>query len=257
MITIDHVSMRFGGLTAVDDLSITVPAGRITGLIGPNGAGKTTLFNIVAGSLYPTSGRVLLDGRDITVLKPHQRARLGLARTFQIPHEFSRLTVVENLMAAADAPLGENVLSVICARGSYQDEEERNHRRARETLSFLELDRVALEKAGNLSGGQKKLLELGRALMRDPKIILLDEIGAGINRTLLGKIAEKIKLLNRERGLTFCLIEHDLDYVARLCDGVFVMAQGALLAEGAVDAIRQDERVIEAYFGGGRYEGKA
>ncbi len=257
MITLDHVSVSFGGLRAVDDVSFDIPAGCITGLIGPNGAGKTTLFNAIAGDLAVNSGRVLLEGRDITRLKPHERAVLGLARTFQIPREFARLTVIENFMAAAQAPLGENVLNVVFGRRLYRAEEETSYRAAMETIAFLELSPVAREKAGNLSGGQKKLLELGRALMRNPKIVLLDEIGAGINRTLLAKIAEKIILLNRERGLTFCLIEHDLDYVSKLCSDVIVMAQGKVMTRGTVDQLRRDERVIEVYFGGGKYETRA
>ncbi|MFO1172152.1 MAG: ABC transporter ATP-binding protein [Hyphomicrobiaceae bacterium] len=257
MITIDHVSMRFGGLKAADDVSFDIPRGRITGLIGPNGAGKTTLFNVIAGRLFPTSGRILLDGADITRLGPHERAGRGLARTFQIPHEFGRLTVLENLMAAAAAPAGENVLNVVFRRSRFRAEERANYDRAQATIALLELGPVSDVKAQNLSGGQKKLLELGRALMREPKIILLDEIGAGINRTLLGKIAEKIKALNTDRGLTFCLIEHDLDYVSRLCDEVIVMAEGKLLTRGSVEAVRRDERVVEAYFGGGKYEGRA
>jgi branched-chain amino acid transport system ATP-binding protein len=254
VIILDHVSMSFGGLKAVDNVSFEIPEGRITGLIGPNGAGKTTLFNIIAGRILPTSGRVLLNGNDITRLLPFERCRRGLARTFQIPHEFSRLTVLENLMAAGATPLGENVFNVIFRRAAFAAEEERIYRLARETVTFLELDRVRDEKAGNLSGGQKKLLELGRALMTEPRIVLLDEIGAGINRTLLGKIAEKITWLNGERGLSFCLIEHDLGYVSRLCDNVVVMAQGSVLMRGRVDEVRRDERVIEAYFGGGKYE---
>ncbi len=257
MITLDHITVDFGGLRAVDDVSFDIPAGRITGLIGPNGAGKTTLFNVIAGHVPPTAGRVILEGEDITRLKPHQRAERGLARTFQIPQEFSRLTVLENLMAAASAPLGENVFNVVFGRARFLAEERAIFMRARETIAFLELDRVTDERAGNLSGGQKKLLELARALMREPRIVLLDEIGAGINRTLLAKIADKIKLLNRERALTFCLIEHDLDYVSKLCDDVVVMAQGAVLTRGSVEAVRKDERVIEAYFGGGKYESRA
>ena len=257
MISIDHVSVSFGGLKAVDDVSFDIPAGRITGLIGPNGAGKTTMFNAIAGHVEVAAGHIRLEGQDITRLQPHERAIKGLARTFQIPQEFSRLTVIENFMAAAATPLGENVFNVIFRRNRFLAEEQAIYRAARETVSFLELDHVAGEKAGNLSGGQKKLLELGRALMRKPKIILLDEIGAGINRTLLAKISDKIKLLNRERGLTFCLIEHDLDYVSKLCDDVVVMAQGQLLMRGTVGEVRQDERVIEAYFGGGKYEAQA
>ena len=254
MITLENIVMRFGGLAAVDDVSFALDRGIITGLIGPNGAGKTTLFNIMAGRLLPTSGRVFLEGSDITRLAPHERARLGLARTFQIPHEFGALTVLENLMVAGDSPQGENPFNAVLRRGLFLREERAVYERARDTLDILELTHAANERAGNLSGGQKKLLELGRTLMREPHLILLDEIGAGINRTLLGKIAEKIKRLNMERGYTFCLIEHDLDYVSRLCSDVIVMTQGRVLTRGTVDQVRHDERVIEAYFGGGKYE---
>jgi ABC-type branched-chain amino acid transport systems, ATPase component len=254
MISVENVSVSFGGVKAVDDVTLDIPEGRITGLIGPNGAGKSTMFNAIAGHVPVASGRIRLAGEDITRLAPHERAQKGLARTFQIPHEFSRLTVIENFMAAAATPRGENVLNVIFRRGSYAAETRETYREAREMISFLEIEHVMDEKAGNLSGGQKKLLELGRALMRKPKIVLLDEIGAGINRTLLAKISDKILLLNKERGLTFCLIEHDLDYVSKLCDNVLVLAQGRLLMHGTVDEVRNDERVIEAYFGGGKYE---
>jgi branched-chain amino acid transport system ATP-binding protein len=254
VITLENIVMRFGGLAAVDDVSFALNRGVITGLIGPNGAGKTTLFNIMAGRLLPTSGRVLLEGSDITRLPPHERARLGLARTFQIPHEFGALTLLENLMVAGDSPKGENAFNAVLRRGLFLREERALYERARDTLDILELTHAANERAGNLSGGQKKLLELGRTLMREPHLILLDEIGAGINRTLLGKIAEKIKRLNMERGYTFCLIEHDLDYVSRLCSDVIVMTQGRVLTRGTVDQVRHDERVIEAYFGGGKYE---
>jgi branched-chain amino acid transport system ATP-binding protein len=254
MIRLESITVDFAGLRAVDGASFEIGAHRITGLIGPNGAGKTTAFNVIAGRVKPTYGRVFLDGADITALKPHERAALGLARTFQIPHEFARLTVLENLMAAAASPEGEDLLNVVFRRHRYRAEEQANYNHARSIIALLELDHVRDEKAGNLSGGQKKLVELGRALMRHPKIILLDEIGAGINRTLLSKLAGKIKLLNREQGLTFCLIEHDLDYVSKLCDHVLVMAQGSLLTEGTVAEVRRDERVIEAYFGGGKYE---
>ncbi|MEM6464195.1 MAG: ABC transporter ATP-binding protein [Pseudomonadota bacterium] len=254
MVRLDQICVDFGGLRAIDNVSFEVGTGSVTGLIGPNGAGKTTAFNVIAGAIPPSSGRVVFDGQDVTGLKPYQRAQRGLARTFQIPHEFSRLTVLENLMAAASAPKGENVFNVVFRRGSFGGEQRAIYDHVRETLRFLELEHVKDEKAGNLSGGQKKLLELGRALMRDPKVILLDEIGAGINRTLLSKLADKIKTLNRERGLTFCLIEHDLDYVSKLCSHVLVMAQGQLLTQGTVDEVRNDERVIEAYFGGGKYE---
>ena len=254
MIRVEHASVSFGGIKAVDDVSFEITDGGITGLIGPNGAGKTTMFNAIAGHVPLSSGRIFLDGRDISALPPHKRAERGLGRTFQLPHEFSRLTVIENLMAAAAMPLGENVFNVIFRRGRYRQEERTAYEQARDMTQFLEIEHVADEKAGNLSGGQKKLLELGRALMRKPSMILLDEIGAGINRTLLEKISDKILMLNRDQGFTFCLIEHDLDYVSKLCSDVLVMAQGHLLTRGTVDEVRSDERVIEAYFGGGKYE---
>ncbi len=254
MLSLNKVTIAFGGVVAVDDLSISIRAGAITGLIGPNGAGKTTAFNMLAGSLRPDVGQVLLEGRDITALAPHQRAALGIARTFQLAHEFTRLTVIENLMVAADQHDGERVFNTVFRRTAYRRAERENYGRAREWLGFLGLQRHALEPAGSLSGGQKKLLELGRALMRQPRIVLLDEIGAGINRSLLGAIADMLLRLRQERGITFCLIEHDLDYVSKLCDAVFVMAGGRMLAHGTVAEVRADERVVEAYFGGGKYE---
>ncbi len=246
--------MRFGGLAAVSACSFDIPAGEITGLIGPNGAGKTTAFNVIAGLIAPTEGRVFLDGKDITALPDFQRQARGLSRTFQLAHEFSRMTVIENLMVSARNDIGENIFNAVFRPSRCLGQERRAFDRAQETLAFLEIDELAYERAGNLSGGQKKLLELGRALMQEPSVILLDEIGAGVNRTLLGKIADKIRQLNAEKGYTFCLIEHDLDFVARLCDGVIVMAQGDVLMTGTVDEVRRDERVIEAYFGGGKYQ---
>ena len=254
MISVEDVSVTFGGVKAVDHVSFKITDGGITGLIGPNGAGKTTMFNAIAGHVPLSSGRIFLDGKDISNLPPHKRAERGLGRTFQLPHEFSRLTVIENLMAAAAMPLGENVFNVIFRRSRFRQEEREAYEQARYMTRFLEIEHVADEKAGNLSGGQKKLLELGRALMRKPSMILLDEIGAGINRTLLEKISDKILMLNKDQGFTFCLIEHDLDYVSKLCSDVLVMAQGHLLTRGTVEEVRSDERVIEAYFGGGKYE---
>jgi len=257
MIKFDAVSKWFGGICAIDDCSFAVPEGRVTGLIGPNGAGKTTAFNIIAGALEPDRGRVLLEGRDITRLPPHKRQTLGLGRTFQLAHEFSRMSVLENLVVAASQRQGESIVNAIFRPSRGAVELTAAVERAEELLAFLELSKLRDELAGNLSGGQKKLLELGRALMSQPKIVLLDEIGAGVNRTLLSRIAEKIEQLNRQEGFTFCLIEHDLDYVSRLCDHVIVMVQGQVLMEGTVDQVRGDERVIEAYFGGGKYEGRA
>ena len=257
VLSLKNITRAFGGVLAVDDLSLDIRAGAITGLIGPNGAGKTTAFNILAGSLRPDTGQVLLEGRDISALAPHQRAALGIARTFQLAHEFAGLTVIENLMVAADLRAGEQVFNTVFRRASYRGAEQEIYARARELLGFLGLERHALEPAGSLSGGQKKLLELGRALMRQPRVVLLDEIGAGINRSLLGRIADMLLQLRQDTGITFCLIEHDLDYVSRMCDEVFVMASGRLLARGSVAEVRADERVVDAYFGGGKYEDKS
>lgn len=257
MIRFNQVSMRFGGMVAINHCSFDIPSGQITGLIGPNGAGKTTAFNIIAGHLIPSAGQVLFDDKDITQLPPHKRQAMGMSRTFQLAHEFGRMSVLENLMVAASNPAGESILNAIFRPKLGREADDKAYSDAKETLKFLEISNLADEFAANLSGGQKKLLELGRALMQKPRIILLDEIGAGVNRTLLGKIADKIEQLNKDSGYTFCLIEHDLAYVSRLCDSVVVLAQGELLMNGTVDEVRNDQRVIDAYFGGGKYEDSA
>ena len=250
MISVEHVSMAFGGIRAVQDCSLHIAKGSITGLIGPNGAGKTTLFNIIAGLYRPSAGRVLLDGRDVTGMKPHELFALGLVRTFQIAQEFSNMPVIENLMLVPAGQSGESLLNACFAWGRVREEEVSVRKRAEEVIDFLRLGPVKHERAGNLSGGQKKLLELGRVMMADPKIVLLDEAGAGVNRTLMAELAADIERLNRERGYTFFVIEHDMDLIARLCDPVIVMAAGRVLTQGKMTDIRKDERVIEAYFGG-------
>lgn len=254
MLKFERITKRFGGITAVDDCSFDIAAGSITGLIGPNGAGKTTAFNIIAGLLSPDSGRVLFNGDDVTALAAWQRQALGMSRTFQLAHEFSRMSVLENLIVSAENREGERIINAIFRPGRGRRREAEARVQALQTLEFLEIDSLRDELAGNLSGGQKKLLELGRALMQRPKLILLDEIGAGVNRTLLGKIADKIAALNASEGYTFCLIEHDLDYISRLCQQVIVMAQGQLLTIGPIEEVRNDERVIDVYFGGGKYQ---
>ncbi|MDZ7786803.1 MAG: ABC transporter ATP-binding protein [Halofilum sp. (in: g-proteobacteria)] len=251
MIEVENIVKTFGGLRAVDGCSFSVPRGSITGLIGPNGAGKSTLFNIAAGSLAPDSGRVLLDGEDITSLPAHQRFHRGLVRTFQIPHEFGKMTVIENLMLVPAGQSGERVPNTLFRFARVRREEREVRERAQDVLEFLQLTHVANELAGSLSGGQKKLLELGRTMMTDARVVLLDEPGAGVNRTLLGHLAEDIRRLNRERGYTFCIIEHDMDLIAELCDPVVVMAQGSVLTQGTMDEIRHNEAVLEAYLGGG------
>lgn len=251
MIQVHDLHRHFGGFRAVDGASLTIETGSITGLIGPNGAGKSTLFNVIAGVLKPTSGRVVMDGEDITGLAPHDLFHKGLLRTFQLAHEFSSMTVRENLMMVPGGQTGERLLNTWLRRARIRDEERALRARADEVLDFLTISHVADEKAGNLSGGQKKLLELGRTMMVDAKIVFLDEVGAGVNRTLLGTIGDAITRLNRERGYTFCVIEHDMDFIGRLCDPVIVMAQGKVLAQGSASSIMQNEAVIEAYLGTG------
>ena len=251
MIQVNAVSKHFGGLKAVDNTTLEIAPGTITGLIGPNGAGKTTLFNIVAGVYTPTSGRIHLDGEDITGHKPHQLFAKGLIRTFQIAHEFSSLTVLENFMMVPAAQAGEQLPSTWLQRRMVGRQEGEIRRQAEAVIEFLKLSHVADELAGNLSGGQKKLLELGRTMMMDAKVVLLDEVGAGVNRTLLNDIGDAIIRLNRERGYTFCMIEHDMEFISRLCDPVIVMAEGSVLAQGSADEVKSNEQVIEAYLGRG------
>ena len=251
MIEVIDLHRHFGGFHAVDGASLKIETGSITGLIGPNGAGKTTLFNVIAGRLPPTRGRVMMDGEDITGLPPHDLFAKGLLRTFQIAHEFGSMTVRENLMMVPAAQAGESLLNALFNRRKVVAQEARIRDKANEVLEFLTIGHLADQKASQISGGQKKLLELGRTMMVDAKIVFLDEVGAGVNRTLLNTIGDAIVRLNKERGYTFCVIEHDMDFIARLCDPVIVMAEGRVLAKGTPDQVRADERVIEAYLGTG------
>jgi branched-chain amino acid transport system ATP-binding protein len=252
MISVVDLHLHFGGIRAVDGTSLKIEKGSITGLIGPNGAGKTTLFNVIAGAYKPTSGRVYLDGEDVTGLPAHKMFAKGMLRTFQIAHEFDSLTVLENLMVVPANQPGERLRDAWFRPGLVREHEDGVRARAREVIEFLEISHLEEELAGNLSGGQKKLLELGRTMMVDAKIVFLDEVGAGVNRTLLKTIGTSIQRLNRERGYTFCMIEHDMDFIARLCDPVIVMAEGRLLTQGSIDEVRANEEVIEAYLGTGR-----
>jgi len=251
MIVVENLVKTFGGFHAVDGASLLIEEGTITGLIGPNGAGKTTLFNVIAGVLKPTEGRVTMLGKDITGLPPHELFHKGLLRTFQIAHEFSTMTVRENLMMVPGAQSGETLWNAWFGRKRIADEERALLAKADEVLEFLTIDHLKDEKAGNLSGGQKKLLELGRTMMVDAKIVFLDEVGAGVNRTLLNTIGDAIIRLNKERGYTFVVIEHDMDFIGRLCDPVICMAEGKVLAEGTLAEIKANEQVIEAYLGTG------
>jgi branched-chain amino acid transport system ATP-binding protein len=251
MISVSHLNKSFGGIHAVNDASLKIETGSITGLIGPNGAGKTTLFNIIAGLYKPDSGTVTLDGNDITGLPPHELFHRGLLRTFQIAHEFSTLTVRDNLKMVVAGQSGEHLLQAWFRSKKVLAEEELISDKAEEVIKFLQLDAVADELAGRLSGGQKKLLELGRTMMVDAKIVFLDEVGAGVNRTLLGHIGDAILRLNEEKKYTFCMIEHDMEFISRLCDPVIVMAEGGVLATGTAAEVRANEDVIEAYLGTG------
>ncbi|WP_339934781.1 ABC transporter ATP-binding protein [Vreelandella glaciei] len=249
LIDVQRVNKAFGGLQVINDCSIQVEKGSVTGMIGPNGAGKSTLFNLIAGSLAPDSGHVLLDGEDITTLSADQRFHRGLLRTFQIAHEFSQMSALENLMMVPPKQAGEDLFSAWLKPGKVHREEAEVRRRALEVIDFVGLHHVRNELAGNLSGGQKKLLELGRTMMTDAKVVLLDEIAAGVNRTLLGDLIGNIERLNREMGYTFLVIEHDMEMIARLCDPVIVLAQGSVMVEGPINEIQNNPEVIEAYFG--------
>ena len=251
MIRVENLHRHFGGFRAVDGATLEIRKGSITGLIGPNGAGKSTLFNVIAGRLPPTSGRVVMEGEDVTGLPPHELFAKGLLRTFQIAHEFGSMTVRENLMMVPAMQSGETLWNAWFNRGRVAREEAAIRAKADEVLEFLTISHIADLKAGQISGGQKKLVELGRTMMVDAKIVFLDEVGAGVNRTLLNTIGDAILRLNKERGYTFCVIEHDMDFIARICDPVICMAEGKVLAQGTVDEVKNDERVIEAYLGTG------
>ena len=249
ILQIDNLSKYFGGLAAVSDCSLKIKKGTITGIIGPNGSGKTTLFNLIAGNLKSSMGTFLFNNEDITNIPAYELFSKGLLRTFQIAHEFTNLTVLENLMMVPGGQLGENLVNALLKPGLVNKEEEQVRNKAYEVINFLNPKHRANELAGNLSGGQKKLLELGRTMMVDAKLVLLDEVGAGVNRTLLKEIGTSIQRLNKEKGYTFCMIEHDMDFISRLCDPVIVMAEGSVLFEGTSDEVKKNDRVIESYLG--------
>jgi len=249
ILQIDNLSKYFGGLAAVSDCSLKIKRGSITGIIGPNGSGKTTLFNLIAGNLKTSKGTVLFNNQDITDVPSYELFSKGLLRTFQIAHEFTHLTVLENLMMVPGNQSGENLVNALLKPGLVKKEEEQVKQKAYEVIEFLNLKHLANELAGNLSGGQKKLLELGRTMMVDAKIVLLDEVAAGVNRTLLKEISNSIFRLNKEKGYTFCMIEHDMDFISRMCDPVIVMSEGSVLFQGTPDEVKNNEQVIESYLG--------
>ncbi len=250
ILRIEGVRKGFGGLLAVDGCSLSVQEGMIVCLIGPNGAGKSTLFDLISGFVRPDSGSIIFSGKEIGYLPAYEIARLGLIRTFQIPRALMRMTVLENMMLGSQNQLGEKIFAPIVCPGRVQAEERSIEKKAEEILKFFDLLRMKDEYAGSMSGGQKKMLEMSRALMADPRLLLLDEPFAGLNPALSERLIERIKKL-RENGLTIMLIEHAIPYVLALSDELYVLNKGAILASGRPDQVISDPRVFEAYLGVG------
>ena len=251
ILKIKKLTKYFGGLAAVSNCSFNIKKGTITGIIGPNGSGKTTLFNLIAGNLNSSTGQVFFNDEDITNVPSYELFSKGILRTFQIAHEFTNLSVLENLMMVPANQSGEKLMTALLKPSLVRTEELKVKQKAQDVVDFLNLTHLSNELAGNLSGGQKKLLELGRTMMVDAKLVLLDEVGAGVNRTLLKDLGTAIYKLNKEEGYTFCMIEHDMEFISRLCNPVIVMAEGSVLFEGSAEEAKKDEKVIESYLGRG------
>jgi neutral amino acid transport system ATP-binding protein len=249
LLEVKGVVKRFGGIRAVNDATMGVGEGRITALIGPNGAGKTTLFNVLTGFYKGDRGSVRLDGREILGDSPHAIARRGMVRTFQITKALAAMPVIDNMMLAAPDQPGERLRDVFFRPGAVRARERVVRDQAMRLLEIFDLTKLADSYAGILSGGQRKLLELARALMAEPKLLLLDEPMAGINPTLGARLLEHMQMLRREMGVTFLFIEHDMEVVMKHSDVVVVMAEGKVIAEGKPDEVRQDQRVVDAYLG--------
>ena len=251
ILQVKNLSKSFGGLKAISDCSLKIKKGSITGIIGPNGSGKTTLFNLISGNLKSSQGTVLFNNEDITNIPSYELFSKGVLRTFQIAHEFTNLTVLENLMMVPGGQSGEKLVNALFKPSLVKKEEKNVKEKALKVIDFLNLKHLSNELAGNLSGGQKKLLELGRTMMVDAKLVLLDEVGAGVNRTLLKDIGSAILRLNKEQGYTFCMIEHDMEFISRLCNPVIVLSEGSVLFEGTPDQVKKNEKVIDSYLGRG------
>jgi branched-chain amino acid transport system ATP-binding protein len=250
MLEVKNVMKAFGGLQAIYDCSLQVQEGSITGLIGPNGAGKTTLFNLITGFFRPDRGEIYFKGERIDGLSPNQIFHRRIYRTFQITREFAQMTVLENLMLVPSQQAGERIWNTWIRPSTVREQEKAIKEKAFQVLEFVELIDLRDEYAGSLSGGQKKLLELARSMMAEPKMVLLDEPGAGVNPTLMRKLVDNIRELCQQMGITFFLIEHDMNLVMNLCHPVIVMSEGQKLAEGSPEEIKANERVLAAYLGG-------
>ncbi len=250
ILTIENLSKSFDGIQAVNNCTFNVSNGSITGLIGPNGAGKTTVFNLITGFLSPDNGTVSFQENRIDKNPTHNIFKKGLVRTFQIPRELKKMTVLENLLVVPKDQIGEHIWSTIFSFRKIQKQEEININKARGILEFIRLNHLSNEYAGNLSTGQKKLLELARTLMSDPSLVLLDEPVAGVNPTLVNDLMDNIRRSNEELGITFLIIEHNMNFIMNLCDPIIVLSNGAKIAEGTAEEIKSDQSVVNAYLGG-------
>ena len=250
ILTIENLSKSFDGIQAVNNCTFNVSNGSITGLIGPNGAGKTTVFNLITGFLPPDNGTVSFQENRIDKNPTHNIFKKGLVRTFQIPRELKKMTVLENLLVVPKDQIGEHIWSTIFSFRKIQKQEEININKARDILEFIRLNHLSNEYAGNLSTGQKKLLELARTLMSDPSLVLLDEPVAGVNPTLVNDLMDNIRRSNEELGITFLIIEHNMNFIMNLCNPIIVLSNGAKIAEGTADEIKSDQSVVNAYLGG-------
>ncbi|WP_435063573.1 ABC transporter ATP-binding protein [Halobaculum sp. EA56] len=249
VLRVDGLRKAFGGLVAVDDASFAVERGSVTGLIGPNGAGKSTIFNLVSGFYEPDAGTVTVNGVDVTGAEPHEVADEGLVRTFQTPRKLEGMTVREAMLVGPRRQPGESFVKLFTNPEEVEAAETRNIEDAQRMLERFEIDHLATQPATDLSGGQLKLVELARAMLAEPELLLLDEPVAGVNPTLANKLREHIARLNRE-GVTLCIIEHDMEFIMNLADPIVVLNQGSVLVEGTPEAVRNDDRVVDAYLGG-------